>query len=154
MVSDALRHLTTFEDPDIGQRLSERLAALDIKSRVQFFSRERVKRAHRLGWYLLGAMAINGQSRIPTDLLGVPLSARRNDRKKNVDAPIAAIATVGWIAQDDREIIGMLIDRLRQAEGEPWLISDITSALNALTGKGYGHDIEQWRSWWAGHGHQ
>jgi hypothetical protein len=146
-VSDALRQLTTFEDPDIGRRLSERLAALDIKDRLGFFSRERVKRAHRLGWYLLGAIAVNGHGRIPPELLGVPLSTRQNDRRKNLDAPIAAIATVGWVAQDDRQTIEVLMERLRQVQGEPWLTSDVIAALTALTGQELGHDVERWQSW-------
>ena len=42
-VSDALRQLTSFEDPSIGPRLSERLAALDVDDRLRFFSRERTR---------------------------------------------------------------------------------------------------------------
>ncbi len=147
-VGRALRQLTTFDDPEIGDGLSARLATLDLDGRVWFFSRERVKRAHRLGWYLLGAMAVNGHGRIPPDVLGAPFSTRRNATKKNEDTPIAAISAVGWIGQDDRETIGALIDRLQRARGEPWLISDIVAALSALTGQRYGHDVERWRSWW------
>ncbi len=147
-VSDALRQLTTFEDPAIGPRLSERLATLDVDDRLRFFSRERTKRAHRLAWYLLGAIAVNGYGRIPPTLLDLPLSTRRNDCKKNIDAPIAALAAVGWIKQDDWETINVLMNRLRGAIDKPWMISDIIAALHALTGQEFGHDIERWQSWW------
>lgn len=147
-VSDALRKLTTFEDPRIGPRLSERLAALDIDGRLRLFSRERTKRAHRLAWHLLGAMAVSAHGRIPLDVLNLPLSTRQNSWKKNMDVPIAAIAAAGWIEQDDRETIDVLMDRLPRAIGEPWMTSDIIAALRALTGQEFGHDIERWRSWW------
>lgn len=147
-VNDTLRQLTTFEDPSIGRYLSERLAALDIDGRLRFFSRERTKRAHGLAWYLIGAMAVNGDGRIPPALLGVPLSTGRNDRKKNIDTPIAAIAAVGWIEQDDWETIDALMGRLPQAIDRPWMTSDIIAALHALTGQAFGHDIERWLSWW------
>jgi len=153
-VSDSLRQLTTFEDPSIGPRLSEYLAALDVDDRLRFFSKERTKRGHRLAWYLLGAIAVNGHGSIPPTLLHVPLSTYPNDRKKNIDVPIAAIAAVGWIEQDDWETIDVLMDRLRGAIGKPWLISDVIAALHALTGQEFGHDVERWLSWWKQHSRQ
>jgi len=135
-VNNILRRLTAYDDPDIGERLSARLTALDIRDSVGFFSREDVKRSHRLAWYLLGAMAVTGQGHIPPHLLGLSLSTNGNDQKKNIDAPIAAIAAVGWIGQNDHQTM------------EPWLIADITGALSAITGQDYGHDIKRWRSWW------
>ena len=142
-VSAALRELTTFEDPEIGRWLSERLAALHIDGRLRFYSAERTKRAHRLAWYLLGAMAVDGHGRIPPGLLDLPLSTRGNDQKKNLDVPIAAIAAVGWIAQDDQKTIDILMNRRPRASGDLWMAADIIAALQALSGQAFDHDIER-----------
>jgi hypothetical protein len=150
-VSDALRDLTAFDDPNIGPRLSSRLAALDLSGPVRFFSWNRTRRAHRLAWYLLGAIAVNGHGRVPSHLLALPLSTGKNDRKKNLDTPIAAIAAAGWLGVADQPTLAALFERLRTAKTTPWLRSDLVSALTALTGLDFGHDIERWQRWWTEH---
>jgi hypothetical protein len=99
---------------------------------------------------MLGAMAVNGYGRVPLDLLSLPFSSRLNRAEKYFDLPVAAIATVGWIGQNDTGTIAALVRRLDRGQDPAWLQAEIAGALAALTGQPFGRDVGRWRAWWNG----
>ncbi|MEZ5931043.1 MAG: hypothetical protein R3F54_03680 [Alphaproteobacteria bacterium] len=148
-LSRSLRRLTTVADPAIGERLAAHIDALDLRSGLWRFVSPRSRRSQILGWHLLSAIAVNGHGHVPVDLLAASLSSWRNATKKNLDPPIAALATVGWLDQHNGDTLDALIRRLSRTGIEPWEIGDITAALTALTGQSFAHDVDRWQAWWS-----
>jgi hypothetical protein len=146
----AFQRLSGISDPALGWHLAALYPNVALEGRERMFTGERVLQTDLARWYMLGAMAVNGHGRVPPDLLTVPFPGRQNRAEKYFDLPIAAIATVGWIGQDDLKTIAALIRRLDQEQDPKWLRADIVAALAALTGKPFGHDVAGWRAWWNG----
>lgn len=144
----AFQRLSEISDPAFGRYLAALYPKIAIKGHARMFTNERVLQADLAHWYLLGAMAVNGYGRVPLDLLSMPFSGRQNRAQKYFDPSIAAIATVGWIGQNDSETVAALIRRLDQGKDPKWLRADVIAALSALTGKPFGHDAARWRTWW------
>jgi hypothetical protein len=143
----AFQRLSGIPDPALGWHLAALFPNVALEGRERMFTGERVAKTDLARWYMLGAMAVNGHGRVPPDLLCVPLPGRQNAAEKYFDLPIAAIATVGWIGQDDQETIAALIRRLDEEQDPKWLRADIVAALAALTGEPFGHDVARWRAW-------
>jgi len=149
-VRHAFQRLAGNSDPALGHDLAALYSRVSLEGHVRLFTGERVLQTDLARWYMLGAMAANGHGRVPPDLISVPFSGEQNRAEKYFDLPIAAIATVGWIGQDDPETIAALIRRLDHEKDPRWLRADAVAALTALTGKRFGHDIAHWRAWWNG----
>lgn len=146
----ALQRLAGISDPALARRLATLYPKVAIEGRVCMFTDECIPQADLARWYVLGAMAVNDHGRVPLDLLSMPFSGKQNRAEKYFDLPIAAIAIVGWIGQDDAETVGALIRRLDLGRDPKWLQGDVVAALAALTGKSFGHDVARWRAWWNG----
>lgn len=146
----AFQRLAANSAPALGRRLAALYPEVAGNGRIRMFTDARVPQADLVRWYMMGAMAVNGHGRVPLDLLSVPFSGTRNRAEKYFEPAIAAIATVGWIGQDDAETVAALIRRLDRPDDPKWLRADIVAALSALTGRPFGHDVARWRDWWGG----
>jgi hypothetical protein len=90
--------------------------------------------------------ALDGLARIRSERVVAPAVAALDERSWQVRASaIHALARVRH-----RDAIGPLIDRLGVEEGR--LVEDIATALGEITGRGYGHRLEGWQSFWAQYG--
>jgi hypothetical protein len=146
----AFQRMAAISDPALGRRLAALYPKVALQGRVRMFTDERAPQADLVRWYMMGAMAVNGHGRVPLDLVSLPFSGKQNRAEKYFDLPVAAIATVGWIGQDDAETVAALIRRLDRPEDPKWLRADVVAALTALTGRPFGHDVARWRAWWEG----
>lgn len=144
------QQLAAVSDREIGHQLAALYPKVALKGQVRMFTNAQVNRSDLLRWYLMGAMAVTGSGRAPVELLSAQFSEKPNRAHKYFDPAIAAIATIGWIGQDDQETVGALVNRLRRKVDPKWLQGDVVAALSALTGKRFGHDAARWRRWWAG----
>ena len=98
---------------------------------------------------LLWGMGVAGRGRVPLALLERPGRLVSNGPQKWFDSLPMALFAVSWTGQNDLATVASLIGRLDRAADPAWLRGDIIGALSAVTGKGFGYDIEAWRQWWA-----
>ena len=63
---------------------------------------------------------------------------------------VVEAAAMGLSLLESPTTIGPLVDRLEKANGEDLRVADaLASALERISGKAFGTDVEQWRAWWA-----
>jgi hypothetical protein len=63
---------------------------------------------------------------------------------------VVEAAAMGLSLLESPTAIGPLIERLEKANAQDLRLADaIASALERISGKGLGCDVDQWRSWWA-----
>ena len=98
-------------------------------------------------WYTLWAIGLNGQGRVPAELLTQPWTTPANKREKYWQTVPAAAWTVAQIGQADETTVNALLDRLRNSDDPLWLKGDIVGALSVLTGQSFGYDIQAWQNW-------
>lgn len=98
-------------------------------------------------WFLLWAIGMNGQGRVPVALLQRPWDKEPNRSEKYFGLVPAAIWAAGMTGQDDAATLAALAARLDKP-GEPlWLRGDAVGALTAITGEHFGYDPPAWRHW-------
>ncbi len=133
-------------DPGAGNALSRLLLATFPERTIETFAHE-VDVGSLNRWYLLWALGLNGNGRVPPKLLNESWTRLANRAEKYFEPLPAAIATVGDIGQADAATIGTLIGRLG-ADDPLWLKGDVVGALTDLTGNRFGYDFDAWRAWW------
>lgn len=146
----ALRPLARSADPAVGRRLATLLENTFPAGGSPMFGGALTVPSDKMArWYLLWAMAHNGEGRVPISLINEPWSQRPNRAEKYLDAPPAAAWAAAELGQMDRATLKALIDRLDRTGDPDWLAGDMIGALTVLTGERFGWDIPAWKRWWA-----
>ncbi|MGF1522275.1 MAG: hypothetical protein ACFBSF_08160 [Leptolyngbyaceae cyanobacterium] len=148
-LAQALLPLAESQTALAGEQLSQQLdSALPQETAMLFENNVQEPATDVVRWYLLWAIGLNGQGRVPIDLLTQPWTTPSNDREKYWQTVPAAAWTIAQIGQSDRATLAALIERLSASEDPLWLTGDIVGALSALTGQTFGYDSAAWQNWW------
>jgi len=147
----ALRPLALAPPAGLGDALSARLQRRFPAPEVELIGGAvRVERGRMNRWYLLWAMGLAGDGRVPDPLLDAAWTAVLNPAGKYLEVAAAAAWTAGEIGQDDPRTLALLVSRMGR-EGQPrWLDGDLVGALTALTGARHGYDAAAWQRRLAG----
>ena len=137
------------KSPEFGAALTNLLSVTFDGEPTKMFTDEVVSRQNLIRWYLITALAINGQGRIdpswfnPAEELNVPSNG------KLFNPAIAAIVASGWLKQNDNVTLAALLQRLNNDTDPFWVKSDVIGALTALTDQRFGYDVVAWNNWWS-----
>ena len=141
------RPLALSVDPKIGQALGELLTRSFPDVQGSMFGGQKFPASRMARWYILWAMAHNGNGRVPVELISAPWEAPQNDAEKYFESPPAAAWAAAQLGQDDPDTVAALIGRLDR-EGDPdWLKGDMVGALTVLTGQRFAYDVAAWKKW-------
>jgi len=145
-----LRALAATRSPAVGRALSERLERQYPKAPQKMFGGQSEVPTERMArWFLMWAVAMNGNGRIPRGLLDQPWTTKPNGAEKYLSSPPGAAWAMARLGQRDPLTIATLIRRLGRAGDPSWLDGDIVGALSVLTDQRFGYDRERWQGWWA-----
>ncbi|MBZ0218070.1 MAG: hypothetical protein K8F25_16050 [Fimbriimonadaceae bacterium] len=135
-------------DPKVGRYYSSILSNVFPDVPVATFTGIDYEIGEITRWIILNLIAINGNGQVPVDWLQIPWTRESGPSEKYFDKVLAAIWTVGWIGQNDRETIAALIENLLRPDTPEWFRGDNIASLTALTGRRFGYDVTAWKNWW------
>lgn len=144
----AVRPLALDGSKETSDALTRRLSGPFPEGSARMFGRRRIATDRMAQWYLLWALAHNGQGRVPLRYLDIPWTSKPNRAEKYIQLPLAAAWSVARLNQRDRATLSALIKRLDRPGDPKWLTGDMVGALTDLTGKRFGYDVGAWRRWW------
>ena len=143
-----MRPLALDRSGDTAKALLSRLRGPFPEGTARMFGRRQIATERMAQWYLLWAIAHNGQGRIPVDYLKIPWVAKPSRSEKYLRLPLAASWAYARLGQRDPATLAALIGRLDWPGDPKWLTGDFIGALTDLTGRRFGYDIAAWKRWW------
>ncbi|HWP23028.1 MAG TPA: formylglycine-generating enzyme family protein, partial [Candidatus Binatia bacterium] len=133
----------------VGEALIARLGGPFPDADITLYGGQLTATATQIArWNLLWAIALNGQGRVPPELLKQPWNEKPNRSAKYLHPTPAAAWAAAQLGQVDDETLAALIDGLARSDYPLWLKGDFVGALTALTGHRFGYDLDRWRLWW------
>ena len=148
MLSVALSIAQT-RDPKVGIYYSSILTNDFSSHLIPTFTGASYQSHVLIRWLLMHLISLNGNGYIPATWLNIPWTVPARRSEKYFESELAAITTVGWIGQNNRETISALLGNLSRREDPLWFQGHVIAALNALTGLRFAYDVDAWQAWWS-----
>ena len=136
------------ETPEFGVALTRVLEKPVEGAPTTMFTGQSISRNDLTRWYLITALAVNGNGRIEPDWINPNTELVVPDSAKVFDPSIASIVASGWLKQGDKETLQALITRLNKKSDPLWVKADVVGALTAISDQRFAYDIAAWNRWW------